>query len=64
MYNSIDFDSWLVNITCRVFLDFRASMYLALDLIASYLLDSVVSWGERDKWLPMYNVSEHDNFAT
>ena len=64
MYNSIHLDSWLVNITCRVFLEVRPSMYLALDLIASYLLDSVVSWGERDKWLPIYNVSEQGNFAT
>ena len=63
MYNSIHLDSWLVNITCRVFLEVRPSMYLALDLIASYLLDSVVSWGERDKWLPIY-VSEQGNFAT
>ena len=64
VYNSIHLDSWLVNITCRVFLEVRPSMYLALDLIASYLLDSVVSWGERDKWLPIYNVSEQGNFAT
>ena len=64
MYNSIHLDSWLVNMTCRVFLEVRPSMYLALDLIASYLLDSVVSWGERDKWLPIYNVSEQSNFAT
>ena len=75
VYNSIDFDSWVV--TCRVFLEFRARMYLARFLIAcrrdyspatrncmaTYLVDSAVSWGEGDNRWPIYVASEQGNVS-